>query len=301
MTMDQLTPTQKEILLAIIGLYEKERRLIKSKEVAELIGKDEGTVRNMIASLKALGLLESKPGPTGGYIPTLKAYEFTRSSSYLPQKVLLYRGDIETNISVYSIEFLDLSNPEGGKILLKVIEDPKQLKIGDVVRLGPLPHSRLVIEGIVSHVDSERRELLLDLTRMISIPKIRIADMIRGKKIVALKPNMTIKEASKILYSEGIRGAPVIDDEGRVIGILTTADVIRALIEDKVELKVADYMKTNVITISSTDDIISAINKMIVYNVGRLIVLDENLRLVGIVTRTDILKTIAGLDRIITV
>ncbi|MGC9106025.1 MAG: CBS domain-containing protein [Thermoprotei archaeon] len=299
--MDQLTPTQKEILLAIISLYEKEKRLIKSKEVADIIGKDEGTVRNLIASLKALGLLESKPGPSGGYIPTLKAYEFTKSTSYLPQKVVLYRGDLETNVSVYSIEILDLSNPEGGKILIKVVEDPKSIRVGDRVRLGPLPYSRLVIEGVVTHIDSDRRELLIDLTRMISIPKVKIADMIKGKRIIALRPDMAIKEAARILYSEGIRGAPVVDEENRVVGVLTSADVIRALIDGKVDAKVSEYMKTNVIMISVDDDIIDAINKMMIYNVGRLIVLDRDSRLVGIVTRTDILRTIAGLDRIITI
>jgi predicted transcriptional regulator len=219
----------------------------------------------------------------------------------LPQKVVLYRGDLETNVSVYSIEILDLSNPEGGKILVKVVEDPKSLRVGDKVRLGPLPYSRLVIEGVVTHIDSERRELLIDLTRMISIPKVKIADMIRGKRIIALKPDMTIKEAARILYSEGIRGAPVVNEENRVVGVLTSADVIRALIDGKVDAKVSEYMKTNVIMISIDDDIIDAINKMMVYNVGRLIVLDRDSRLVGIVTRTDILRTIAGLDRIITI
>ena len=299
MTMEQLSPTQREILLAIIDLYEKEKKLVKSKEIADVIGKDEGTVRNVISSLKALGLLESKPGPNGGYVPTLKAYEFTKVSTYLPQQVILYRDDIETNIKVFSIELLDITNPQGTRVLLRVSGDMRSLRLGDLVKVGPLPNSRLMIEGRVTHMDVDRKELLLDVTRMVSIPKIKVGDMIRNKKVIVLKPDYTLKEAAKVLYSEGIRGAPVIDDAGKVIGVLTTADIMKALFEEKINSKVADYMRKSVITISVNDDIIDAINKMLVYNVGRLVVLDNNERLIGILTRTDILKTIAGLEKAI--
>ena len=297
--MEQLSPTQREILLAIIDLYEKEKKLVKSKEIADVIGKDEGTVRNVISSLKALGLLESKPGPNGGYVPTLKAYEFTKVSTYLPQQVILYRDDIETNIKVFSIELLDITNPQGTRVLLRVSGDMRSLRLGDLVKVGPLPNSRLMIEGRVTHMDVDRKELLLDVTRMVSIPKIKVGDMIRNKKVIVLKPDYTLKEAAKVLYSEGIRGAPVIDDAGKVIGVLTTADIMKALFEEKINSKVADYMRKSVITISVNDDIIDAINKMLVYNVGRLVVLDNNERLIGILTRTDILKTIAGLEKAI--
>lgn len=59
-------------------------------------------------------------------------------------------------------------------------------------------------------------------------------------------------------------------------------------------------MKTNVISISEDDDVLTAIKKMLIYNVGRLLVLNKDQRVIGIVTRTDILKTIAGLEEIIT-
>jgi predicted transcriptional regulator len=55
-------------------------------------------------------------------------------------------------------------------------------------------------------------------------------------------------------------------------------------------------MKTNVITINENEDILDAIRKMIIYNVGRLLVVDNDNRAIGIVTRTDILRSIAGLE-----
>jgi len=274
--------------------------MIKSKEVADVIGKDEGTVRNIILSLKVLGLIESKPGPNGGYVPTLKAYETIKNPIITPilDQLSLYKDGFETDIKISNIEILDITNPSGNKVLLRVSSELKKIKVGDTVKVGPVPYSRLVIEGVVIHIDDSRKELILDVTRMISIPKVQVKNII-SRKLIALKPSMTLKEASQILYKEGIRGAPVLDENEKTLGILTTADIIKAFFEGNYEAKVSDYMKTNVISIGDEDDIMTAIRKMLIYNVGRLLVLSRNQKVVGIVTRTDILKTIAGLEELV--
>ncbi|AWR97093.1 CBS domain-containing protein [Acidianus sulfidivorans JP7] len=295
--MQNLSSTQREILLALVELYNKGKKMIKSKEVADMIGKDEGTVRNIILSLKVLGLVESKPGPNGGYLPTLKAYEFIKNPTISPilDKLSLYRGNIETDIKVDNVELMDVTNPSGNKVILKVTGDLRKIRSGDLVRLGPTPYSRLVIEGIVLNADDNRKEILIDVKRMISIPKEKVRNII-SKKLISLKPDMTLKEASMILYKEGIRGAPVLGEGEKVLGIITTADIIKAFFEGNYTSKVSDYMKTDVISIRDDEDVLEAIRKMIIYNVGRLLVIDIGQRVVGIVTRTDILKSIAGLE-----
>ncbi|MCY0874390.1 MAG: CBS domain-containing protein [Acidianus infernus] len=295
--MQNLSSTQREILLALIELYNKGKKMIKSKEVADMIGKDEGTVRNIILGLKVLGLVESKPGPNGGYIPTLKAYEFIKNPSISPilDKLSLYRGNVETDIKIENIELLDITNPSGNKVILKVTGDLRKIRPGDPVRLGPTPYSRLVIDGVVINADDSRKEVLIDVKRMISVPKEKVKNII-GRRLITLKPDMTLKEASMILYKEGIRGAPVLGEGEKVLGIITTADIIKAFFEGKYDAKVSDYMKTDVITIREEEDVLEAIRKMVIYNVGRLLVVDSMQRVIGIVTRTDILKSIAGLE-----
>ncbi|AAK40465.1 CBS domain-containing protein [Saccharolobus solfataricus] len=295
--MQNLSPTQREILLALTDLYNRQKRMIKSKEVADIIGKDEGTVRNIILSLKVLGLVESKPGPNGGYMPTLKAYEIINNPTLTPilDKLNLYKGMIETDIKVENIEIIDITNPSANRVLLKVEGDLRKLKIGDAVRLGPTPYSRLVIEGLILHLDENSKEIVVDVKRMISIPKEKVKNLI-SKKLIALKPETSLREASMIFYKEAIRGAPVINQDEKVVGILTTADIIKAFFEGNYTAKVSDYMKTNVISINENEDLLDAIRKMIIYNVGRLLVLDSNNKAVGIVTRTDILRSIAGLE-----
>jgi hypothetical protein len=295
--MQNLSSTQREILLALIELYNKGKKMIKSKEVADMIGKDEGTVRNIILGLKVLGLVESKPGPNGGYIPTLKAYEFIKNPSISPilDKLSLYRGNVETDIKIENIELLDVTNPSGNKVILKVTGDLRKIRPGDPVRLGPTPYSRLVVDGVVINADDSRKEVLIDVKRMISVPKEKVKNII-GRRLITLKPDMTLKEASMILYKEGIRGAPVLGEGEKVLGIITTADIIKAFFEGKYDAKVSDYMKTDVITIRDEEDVLEAIRKMVIYNVGRLLVVDSMQRVIGIVTRTDILKSIAGLE-----
>ncbi|NON61969.1 CBS domain-containing protein [Acidianus sp. RZ1] len=295
--MQNLSSTQREILLALIELYNKGKKMIKSKDVADMIGKNEGTVRNIILSLKVLGLVESKPGPNGGYLPTLKAYEFIKNPTISPilDKLSLYRGNIETDIKVDNIELLDVTNPSGNRVILKVSGDLRKIRPGDPVRLGPTPYSRLVVEGVVISADDSRKEVLIDVKRMISVPKEKIKNII-GKKLVSLKSDMSLKEASMILYKEGIRGAPVLAEGEKVQGIITTADIIKAFFEGNIEAKVSDYMKKDVISIRDEEDVLEAIRKMVIYNVGRLLVLDSAQRVIGIVTRTDILKSIAGLE-----
>jgi len=297
--MQNLSLTQREILLALIELYNRTKRMVKSKEIAEMIGKDEGTVRNIVLSLKVLGLIESKPGPNGGYIPTLKAYEIVKNPTISPtvDKLSVYKGILELDIKVKNIELLDITNPNSNKVILKASGDLKKIKVGDNIRIGPTPYTRLIIEGIVLEVDEDRGEIVLDVRRMVSIPRFKVKNLI-ARNLVVLKPNMKLKEASLIFYKEGIRGAPVVNEENKVIGILTMTDIMKAFFEGNYDALVSEYMKTNVITIKDEDDILDAIRKMLIYNVGRLIVLDSQQQIVGIITRTDILKNIAGIEGI---
>jgi predicted transcriptional regulator len=66
MTMD-LTQVQRDILTALINIHRGEGRAVKGEEIAELIDRNPGTIRNQMQSLRALNLVEGVPGPKGGY------------------------------------------------------------------------------------------------------------------------------------------------------------------------------------------------------------------------------------------
>ncbi|AFH43052.1 CBS domain-containing protein [Fervidicoccus fontis] len=292
--MYELTQTQREVLLALIKLYEQNNRLVKSIEIAQQIGKDEGTVRNIISSLRSLGLLESKTGPSGGYMPTLKAKELIKSYGIVTYGSLrIKKNGNETNVTAYSIEIMDVLNPAGAKAILKANGNLDELKEGDIIRLGPTDYNRLLIDGEIQHIDRSTGQIAILIKRLVSIPRENVGE-VATKNLVTLTSQMPLREASSLLFREKIRGAPVIENE-RIVGIITTTDIAKAYSEGNVKAKVEDYMRKHVVTIREDEDIMDAVRIMELHGVGRLIVVNAVGEPKGIVTRTDILKRISAL------
>ncbi len=289
----KLTLSQREVLEALIKLYEQKKRLVKSKEIAALINRDEGTVRNIILSLKSLGLVESKTGPSGGYMPTLKAYEIVKGTmTQIPVKIK--KDGKELDITIIGMELLDVLNPEGGRAILRVHGDVRRLlRPGDRIEIGPTPLVGVRIEGEVIHVDTVSSQVSIRITRMVSIPKIPVSEIATPKPFT-VNPDQELKKVARELVVRRIRGAPVVEGE-KIVGVITLTDIGRAFAEGKVDAKVKDYMSSPAITVRDSDDILKAIDLMNRHSIGRLPVVDATGHLVGIVTKTDIMKFIAGL------
>jgi len=112
-------------------------------------------------------------------------------------------------------------------------------------------------------------------------------DQVMSKKLITLRPDLTMRDALDIFRKNRISGAPVaLDDE--LLGILSIEDLIRSLRDGRIDLTVADYMTRNVITAHTTDPVIEALKLFVKSQVGRLPVLDENEKLVGMLTKGDI-------------
>lgn len=298
--MVKLTSVQKEVLEALIKLYEEKGRMVKSREVAELLGKDEGTVRNIIMWLKGMGLVTSRTGPTGGYAPTLKAYEYIRGS---PTSIGLGYGKLkvkndsaEEEYTIINMEIMGLFGPERAKALVRLARGSEAIRVGSKARVESAPLLRAVIEGIIEKVEPTRGEVLMSIDKFVVIPDVRVGE-IASKNLVTIKSDVSVREAARILHSHGIRGAPVVNDNGEIVGFITTTDIAVLVGYNKdLEAPVSLYMRRNVFTINENESIVEAMKLMDYYNVGRLLVLGSNGKPVGIVTRTDILRYIVALD-----
>ncbi len=288
--MSSLTSPQKEIMVALIELYEKKKSLVKSKDIAMKTGRDEGTIRNIMPVLRALGLVEAVPGPKGGYMPTSKAYEsFSIPKQFRTLTVPIYRKSGENaGVTVTDILFKSVYSPDFCQVLLKVVGDVSKLDVGEELVVGPTPSGRMVIEGKIVGRDEIHGEILLEVINIISIPKEKVRNLM-SKRLVSVPPNILIKEAAGILYREFIRAAPVIDGDS-LVGIITGSDVARCASEDKLHQMVAEATSRRPVTIGMDEDILEAMNKMRRSSIGRLVVVDDQNRPVGIITRTDLLS-----------
>ena len=103
-------------------------------------------------------------------------------------------------------------------------------------------------------------------------------------------PRQTLKEVVSILQTYRIDGLPVVDETNKVVGLITKSRLMTCFLEGLTpECPVADVMTRSVVTIEKNKSITAAYE----IPVGRLPVVDETGRLVGILTRTDILNSYA--------
>ncbi len=144
------------------------------------------------------------------------------------------------------------------------------------------------------------------------------AKEIMRKKVITISKDASIEELSDLLVDKKISGVPVLDENGKMAGIVTEGDLIfrdsdlhfpkyfkllgsiiyleslnkfQKNLKKYLGTKVEDVMTTKVKAVKEDTPLNEIANLMIKYNVNRVPVLDEKDDLVGIITRADIVKT----------
>ena len=146
---------------------------------------------------------------------------------------------------------------------------------------------------------------------------------IMTKEVINLTQFMSLKDASELLARYNISGAPVVDGDGVLIGILTEADILRAVsssadkvkmvypslhtmgvffemsrgeveimkaFEEQASTVVGDCMTKKVLTCGPDDDLNDVARTLYQRNINRIPVVDDDNKVIGIVTRGDIVK-----------
>ena len=104
-------------------------------------------------------------------------------------------------------------------------------------------------------------------------------------------PEMPLSQVLEILRVNHISGVPVVK-ESQLIGILSLEDIVHAMQKNELSAPVSQYMSTKLTTVASYDPIVSAMQKFSDSRLGRLPVLDEANKLVGMITKGDITRGI---------
>ncbi len=140
-----------------------------------------------------------------------------------------------------------------------------------------------------------------------------------SKKVFTVKKDTTVEEIAHILTENNISGVPVVDDQDKVIGIVTQKDLLYKEIEPRfpavveilggliflkgvkhyqeelkklVAIKAEDLMTKKVVTVSEDDDIEKVAELMVERDINRIPVLKEG-KLSGIIGRADVVRYIA--------
>lgn len=116
------------------------------------------------------------------------------------------------------------------------------------------------------------------------------------KDVVTLTPNMEINRAMNILLERKISGAPVVDETGQLLGVLSKKDCLKAALNASYFQEwgdtVANYMSTDVKTLDADMDIVQAAEVFLASTFRRFPMLREG-QLVGQISRTDILAALS--------
>lgn len=285
----ELTPIQKEILTALINLYRTKKQAIKGEDIAEVIERNPGTVRNQMQSLKALGLVEGVPGPKGGYKATGETYRaLSLSDMEKEMNVPLRRNDeLISNATAAEISFTTVRHPDLCNATVHVIGDIRKFDVGDNILIGPTPVNKLVMRGSVIGRDDTENTVLFVIQEMVSLPKKPIKNYIKDNPIM-IPSNATIQEASRILVKNNIHGAPVKDKDG-IVGIVTLTDIGKTLAEGRTSLKIKDIMTKEIISVDGEMPLYEVVKIFNKEKVGRLMVKVDG-ELIGLISKTDILS-----------
>ena len=117
-----------------------------------------------------------------------------------------------------------------------------------------------------------------------------IARDIMTRTVCTIRPQVSAQEAAQLLSQKRISGLPVVDENSKIIGIVTEADIISKV--NREGLRVADIMSHEVITVDE-ETLVSDIAMLLTERkIKRVPVVQDN-KLVGIISRADIVNAVA--------
>lgn len=121
------------------------------------------------------------------------------------------------------------------------------------------------------------------------LPHPPTARELMSSPVRTIPPQTTIEQAQRILFRYGHSGLSVVDENHQLVGIISRRDLDLAIHHGFTHAPVKGYMSRNLKTITP-DTLLPDIEElMVTYDVGRLPVIEKH-QLLGIVTRTDVLR-----------
>jgi CBS domain-containing protein len=113
---------------------------------------------------------------------------------------------------------------------------------------------------------------------------------IMTETLVTVRPTAPLREAIELLLSREISGLPVVDDDDRLVGIITEFALMAVAYDKKVlDEPVSRHMTSELLTVEAKDPVRKIADLCVVHRVRRVPVLDNG-HLVGLVARRDVLR-----------
>jgi predicted transcriptional regulator len=128
-------------------------------------------------------------------------------------------------------------------------------------------------------------------------------DDVMTQPVISVKKNENIGVATTRMVKFGLKRLPVVDDEGKLVGVISRLDILRQVAQVDFEAPapqlpsdsirtVSDVMSVNIPMISQDDDLSLIIEKFSHSNSHRLIVVDSEGKAIGLISDSDVVARV---------
>jgi CBS domain-containing protein len=123
---------------------------------------------------------------------------------------------------------------------------------------------------------------------------LRVSDLVRRPPVTAAI-NTTVRDAVRAMYENSVGSVVVVDDAGRPIGIFTERDLLRLVAQGfPLDSPIGSVMTRDVVVVKGSDSILKAAMVMSERRIRHLPVVDDEGRLVGVISIRDVVDALKG-------
>jgi CBS domain-containing protein len=126
------------------------------------------------------------------------------------------------------------------------------------------------------------------------VKEVRVRDFMVTKPVVFTRET-DLLDAVRVLVDRHISGAPVVDERGNLVGVLTERDFLKAALVAGYHGErggcVGDYMTRDVEAVNADDSLLDVAARFVETKYRRYPVMEDN-RVVGVVARRDVLRAV---------
>ena len=160
--------------------------------------------------------------------------------------------------------------------------------------LAPYGGSGPFQAGSATITDRDAKKVLDEIEKRLHeaiAPMVKVTDIMTSP-VIAVNPDARVEEGYRTMLRFGIKSLPVANSEGEVVGMMTRKDLDKAHLHGLDRAKISDFMTQGIISLSSEASIDEAHRMMATYGFEKMPVLDSSGRLVGTLSRADLLKSL---------
>lgn len=185
------------------------------------------------------------------------------------------------------------------------------ISTGDLINAGILPGRRGLVRTALQ-LDSQTAETM-EVPLEQAKQRDGTAEVLMNRKVRTIRPETSIREAAEVMLTTGLRRLPVVDADGRLLGMLTRADLLQVVVTSPLmspqaasatqplprmksegllpaqQRPIAEYMLPAEATVHEHAPLTEVIDALILSPLKRVIVIDEAEQIKGIISDVDVL------------